>query len=56
MGRRDSSDGKTLLIDYSEIQPSEASLLLGHGVYTLESLIPFHLAIAASELCEIASN
>ena len=56
LGRRDSSDGKTILIDYSELQPSEASLLLGHGVYTLESLIPFHLAIAASELCETSSN
>ena len=49
-GRRESSDGRTFLVDYHELLPNQSDILLGHGVYTLQDLIPLHLAIAATEL------
>ena len=45
-GRRESSDGSTMLLDYSKLEPKEAMKLFGHGVYTLKQLIPLHLLIA----------
>lgn len=50
LGRRESCDGESILLDYREIEPSEAPKLFGHAVYTLERLIPFHLALASMEL------
>ena len=49
-GRRESSDGRTFLVDYHELLPNQSDILLGHGVYTLQDLIPLHLSIAATEL------
>ncbi|MDA9779153.1 hypothetical protein N9D38_11980 [Rubripirellula sp.] len=50
VGRRESSDGTTLLLDYLQVDPANANRLLGHGIYTAESLLPLHLAVASTEI------
>ena len=50
LGRRESCDGESILLDYRDIEPTEAPKLFGHAVYTLDRLIPFHLALASVEL------
>jgi hypothetical protein len=42
-GRRESSDGTTLLVDYSANDNPWYRLLFGHGVYTCRQWLPFHL-------------
>ena len=42
-GRRDSSDGKTLLVDYASTPGREQQKLFGHGVYTSPVWLRFHL-------------
>ena len=55
-GRRVSSDGSTLLIDYSVEQNSQAERLLGHGVYTDPQWIPMHMNLVtehfANNVCD----
>jgi hypothetical protein len=43
MGRRESCDGTTLLVDYSIDHNEWYRKLLGHGVYTCRQWLPFHL-------------
>jgi hypothetical protein len=43
MGRRVSSDGTTLLVDYADCQAGWNRKVLGHGVYTCSQWLPFHL-------------
>ena len=50
LGRRESRDGESILMDYTQIEPLESQKLLGHAVYTLDRLIPFHLALASREM------
>ncbi|MGI9473499.1 MAG: hypothetical protein ACR2NZ_18300 [Rubripirellula sp.] len=42
-GRRESADGKTLLIDYPKTDEQLNHKLFGHGVYTCHQWLPFHL-------------
>ncbi|HBV65503.1 MAG TPA: hypothetical protein DEF45_21065 [Rhodopirellula sp.] len=42
-GRRESSDGRTLLVDYPETPGREQQKLFGHGVYTSPAWLQFHL-------------
>ena len=44
-GRRESSDGKTLLVDYPTTAGQENQKLLGHGVYTSHKWLAFHLQV-----------
>jgi len=41
-GRRESSDGKTLLVDYAATPGREHQKLFGHGVYTSPAWLQFH--------------
>lgn len=43
IGRRESCDGTTLLVDYSIDQNRFFRKLFGHGVYTCRAWLPFHL-------------
>ena len=43
IGRRESCDGTTLLVDYSIDNNNLYGKLLGHGVYTCREWLPFHL-------------
>jgi hypothetical protein len=43
VGRRESCDGTTLLVDYSADDNGWYRKLLGHGVYTCHQWLPFHL-------------
>lgn len=43
LGRRESSDGTTLLVDYASEDNPRYRSLFGHGVYTCEQWLPFHL-------------
>jgi hypothetical protein len=43
MGRRESCDGTTLLVDYSIGDNRFYRKLIGHGVYTCRAWLPFHL-------------
>ena len=43
LGRRESSDGTTLLVDYPDGDDDFNQKLLGHGVYTSRRWLPFHL-------------
>lgn len=47
-GRRESSDGKTLLVDYAATPGREQQKLFGHGVYTSPVWLRFHL----ERICE----
>ena len=47
-GRRESSDGKTLLVDYPTTAGQESQKLFGHGVYTCHQWLPFHLQAICS--------
>ena len=42
-GRRESSDGTTLLVDYPSTAANLNQKLLGHGVYTCQPWLVFHL-------------
>ena len=42
-GRRESSDGETLLVDYPATEGKLNQKLFGHGVYTCREWLPFHL-------------
>jgi hypothetical protein len=42
-GRRESADGKTLLVDYAATPGRENQKLFGHGVYTSPAWLRFHL-------------
>jgi hypothetical protein len=43
LGRRESSDGVTLLVDYPDTDDGFNSKLFGHGVYTARRWLPYHL-------------
>ena len=52
-GRRESSDGKTLLVDYPNTAAQENQKLFGHGIYTSAKWLPFHLRSICQHLYDV---
>ncbi|QDT04405.1 hypothetical protein K227x_27960 [Rubripirellula lacrimiformis] len=50
LGRRRSIDGKTLLVDYPDDRTGRNRKLFGHGIYTNQVWMPFHLRQIADRL------
>ena len=55
-GRRESSDGKTLLVDYAATPEREQQKLFGHGVYTSPVWLRFHLDVICDHFYSQAGN
>ncbi|MGI9467132.1 MAG: hypothetical protein ACR2OA_08430 [Rubripirellula sp.] len=55
-GRRESSDGKTLLVDYAATPDREQQKLFGHGVYTSPVWLRFHLETICEHFYSQAGN
>lgn len=49
-GMRVAQSGKTLLVDYGELEGNMFQHILGHAVYTYERWLPFHIALVTREL------
>lgn len=55
-GRRESSDGRTLLVDYPATPGREQQKLFGHGVYTSPGWLRFHLEAICEHFYSRAGN
>jgi hypothetical protein len=55
-GRRESCDGKTLLVDYPATPGREQQKLFGHGVYTAPGWLHFHLDMICKQFYARTEN